>query len=214
MRQNKIQDRIRWGLNCAAQATGELADAYRPCGHTSPLTAENRFLRLPALFTGTHGRFQRPAQFGESMCHGIFDAAYTRAGDYLVQEDATWFIASQQPLLPVLCVRANRTVSFYRPEVELGIADGNYGGVSAEARVPLLENWPASVLGVLNGGHPAAGLPSDSDVSQWTVLLPCSAQTLLQPADLMSDDLGRSAVVCSAEKSELGWRLLVKQAVT
>ena len=214
MGQNQIQDRMCWGMNRAAQAVGNQTDVYRPCGQNNPLAPENRFLKLPALFSGARGRFERPNQYGGSLCHGIFDAAYTHPGDYLAQPNAVWFVASQEPLLPVLCVRTNRVVSLQRPDSPSGVGDGGYGGVTAETRTSLLENWPASVLGASSGGRAISDLPSDGDVSQWIVLLPCSAEVTLRPADLMSDDLGRSAIVCSAERSELGWRLMVKQATT
>lgn len=211
--QRKIQDRFQWGLNRAAQVAGEEADAYRPLGHCAPLSAENRYMRLPALFTGMRGKFERPLEFGTALCHGIFDAAYTQVGDYLVQGNAIWFIASQEPLLPVLCVRANCLVSFYRPECDSCADADGYGGIVPDELVPVVDGWPASVLGTGEGGRSAAELPGDKGVSQWIVILPRSVEVMLQPADLMRDDLGRSGIVGSVEKSDLGWRLVVKQAI-
>jgi hypothetical protein len=46
------------------------------------------------------------------------------------------------------------------------------------------------------------------------VLLPAQPDVVLLVADLMTDDLGRNAVVSSAELTNLGWRLSVKQAAT
>jgi hypothetical protein len=63
-------------------------------------------------------------------------------------------------------------------------------------------------------GIPSADLPGDSSVSRWTVLLPAHPDIVLQFSDLLTDDLGRSAVVSSAELTDLGWRLSVKQAAT
>jgi hypothetical protein len=79
---------------------------------------------------------------------------------------------------------------------------------------PLLTNWPASVLGASGGGRPDTALPSDSSVPYWTVLLPAMPGVILHPSDLMTDDLGRAAVVAGAELTDLGWRLTVKQAIT
>ena len=79
---------------------------------------------------------------------------------------------------------------------------------------PLLTGWPASVIGSSGSGQPSADLPSDSSIPYWTVLLPAVPGIVLLPADLMSDDLGRSAVVSAAELTALGWRLTVKQATT
>jgi hypothetical protein len=96
----RLQDRIHWALNTAARAIGVQTDAYRPTGVSEPLDPTNRFLRLPAAFTVPDGRFARPNGYGDALWYGVFDAAYTRPGDYLVQQDATCFVAAQQRLLP------------------------------------------------------------------------------------------------------------------
>ena len=215
MAQDRIQDRLQWGMNVAARAAGAPVDAYRPSGAVNPLDPANRYLRLHALFTGMMGKFLRPDGYGETLVHGIFDAAYTQVGDYLVQPGGgTWFIASQEPMLPVLCVRASRVVSLARANAPSATGVNGYGGVTATTTTPLLTDWPASVMGAAGGGQPEAGLPSDSTVPYWTVLLPAFPGVVLLPADLLTDDLGRSAVVSAAELTALGWRLTVKQAIT
>src|SRR5215472_6287743 len=110
-----LTDRVYRGLNAAARQTGADTDAYRPSGAADPLAPTNRFLRLRAAFTARDGRFAHPNAYGDALWYGIFDAAYTRPGDYLAQADGVWFIASQPRLLPVLCVQTNRIVSFWRP---------------------------------------------------------------------------------------------------
>jgi hypothetical protein len=37
---------------------------------------------------------------------------------------------------------------------------------------------------------------------------------ILRPSDLLTDDLGRNAVVAAAELTDLGWRITAKQATT
>jgi len=63
-------------------------------------------------------------------------------------------------------------------------------------------------------GLDRAGLPGDAGSSGWSVLLPASGRALIRTGDLLTDDLGRAGVVASAELSELGWRLDVRQAAT
>ncbi len=214
MRQRRLQDRVSWASNICARAAGEWADAYRPSDSSNPIAPVNRFLRLPALFSGAQGHFIRPQRYGDVLAHGIFDYAYTKPGDYLVQGDTTWFIATQQPLLPALCVRTSRLVSFARPAAPTTTGVNSYGGVTAGTMTPLLTNWPASVTGFSGSGQPSAQLPSDSSVPLWTVLFPALPGIVLLPADLMSDDLGRNAIVAAAELTSLGWRVTVKQATT
>lgn len=177
-----------------------------------PLAFDNRFLRLHATFTGVRGEFTRTNLYGNSLWHGVFDAAYTRPGDYLVQDEGTWFIASQHRLQPVLCVKADRVISFNRPVVPSATGSTTYGGITATNVMPLMVNWPASIITASNGGRPFGNLPTDnSAVPYWTVLLPVWGGVVLRPTDLMADDLGRNAVVMAAELTELGWRLTVKQ---
>ncbi len=210
----ELQDRIYRGFNAAARAIGADTDAYRPTGAAEPLAPVNRFLRLRAAFTAEDGKFEHPVGYGDAVWYGVFDAAYTRRGDYLVQKHTIWFIAAQQRLLPVLCVQTNRMVSFSRPAAPSSTGVNSYGGVLAATNIPLLTNWPASVLGASGRGHPDTDLPSDSSIPYWTVLLPAYPGIVLLPADLLSDDLGRHAVVSAAELSNLGWRITVKQATT
>ncbi|MEO8716070.1 MAG: hypothetical protein ABI369_13755 [Acetobacteraceae bacterium] len=214
LRRARLQDRISWASNICARAAGDWADGYRQSGASDPLAPVNRFIRIPALFTGLQGKFVRPLGYGDALAHGIFDYAYTRPGDYLVQGATIWFIAAQQPLLPALCVRTDRVISFTRP-IAPGVTGINgYGGVTATGVVALLVNWPASVIGSSGSGQPSANLPSDAGVPYWTVLLPAPPDVLLLPGDLLHDDLGRAAVVAAAELTGLGWRLTVKQAIT
>ena len=211
---DRLQDRISRGLGAAARAIGVRTDAYRPSDISDPLAPRNRFLRLHAAFSAADSKFGHPSAYGAALWQGVFDSAYTLPGDYLAQETGTWFVASQERLLPILCVRANRVVSFSRAAAPTANGVNDYGGVMLTSATPVLTNWPASVLGVGGGGRPEAGLPSDSSIPYWTVLLPAFPGVLLRPSDLMTDELGRTATVSAAELTELGWRLTVKQATT
>lgn len=205
---------MRWGMNIAARTMGAVTDLYRPQGYSNPLAPAHRILRMHAAFTPRRGNVLAANVYGDPLWHGIFDAAYTRAGDYLMQTDRTLFIATQQGLGAPLCVQTNRRVTMARaiPHGTLGAND--YGGQIQGNTVVLLENWPASVLGVNDTGKPTAGLPSDVSVPYWTVLMPAWRGVIIQTGDLFSDDLGRSAVVAAAELTEMGWRIAVKQAST
>lgn len=214
MDSTSLQDRIQWGMNVAARLTGTRADAYRPASASNPLLTQNRYLRLNVTFTSTNGDLEHAVGYGHALWHGIFDAAYTQTGDYLVRADGTWFIAAQQPLMPILCVQTNRVVSFSRPAAQVSTGVNDYGGVTANTLMPLLDQWPASVITASTAGRPDAGLPGDASVAYSTVLLPALPGVVLRAADLMSDDLNQTAVISAAELSVLGWRLTVKQVTT
>lgn len=174
----------------------------------------NRSLSLQAAFTARDGRFDHANGYGQAMWDGIFDAAYTQPGDYLAQERGTWFIAAQQLLAPILCVKTNRCISIARQAVPSDTGLNSYGGSNILPNTLVLENWPASVMGSTGRSHPDARLPSDMPVPYWTILLPAFAQVILRTGDLVSDDLGRNAVVAGAELTDLGWRIAARQAAT
>lgn len=205
-----LQDRISRGLGVAARRIGSPHEVFRPSGPLAPLTRDKRLVRLHASFSAEDARFDKPAAYGRAVWWGVFDAAYTQPGDYLVGAHGTFFVAAQQPLLPVLCVQANRTVSVGRPGAPSG-GVGGYGGVQPAATAPLLLGWPASVLGVAAGT--AGVLPGDGGLGTVTVLLP-SLPVALRTGDLIEDDLGRTLVAGLVEETALGWRLVARHAAS
>jgi hypothetical protein len=214
MRAERLEDIIRRGLGKAAGVAGQECDAFRPSSSASPLVSTNRFLRLRAAFVQPGAT--RALAYGEAAWEGIFDAAYTRPGDYLVRawDGAVWFVAAQEKLAPVMCVRAERVVTFARPGAATAAGVNSYGGVTASAAVTLLQDWPASVLTNGGAGMALAKLPGDVRPGSWRVLLPAVPGVVLRGGDLMTDDLGQNGVVSAAELSALGWRLTVRQTTT
>jgi hypothetical protein len=209
-----LQDRVHWGLNVAARTIGARTDAYRPSGISDPLAPANRFLRLHAAFSAPDGKFSRANAFGAALWYGVFDAAYTRPGDYLVQRNRIWFVAAQQQLLPTLCVSTNRMVSFWRPAAPSNTGVNDYGGATPATNTLLLSNWPASVLDATGRARAEPNLPVTTAEPYWTVLLPALSEVVLSPSDLITDDLTRGAVVTAAELTDLGWRITARQATT
>lgn len=208
-----VHDRVSRGLGAAARALGLPTHAFRPRGAALPLAAANRYLRLPAVFHRDAG-FRQPGAHGRPYWQGIFDSAYTKPGDYLVQGEDVYFIAAQAPLHPVLCVKVNRVLGFARNAAAAGVGMNPYSGAERVRQLPLLRGWPASVLGVARAPHPEAELPSDVPGGRLMVLLPVSAGVVLQAGDVMTDDLGRHGIVQAAELTELGWRLAVAEVLT
>jgi hypothetical protein len=209
MLQDDIQDRISKGMGIAAKRLGGPCMLFRPTGPMNPLDEANCVLRLPASFNAENPSYAKPNGYGRALWFGVFDSAYTRAGDYLTGVQGMFFIAAQQKLLPVLCVLTNRTVSIARPGAPAISGPGNYGGVTSASLVPLIVNWPVSIM-TYRGGE-SGTLPSDATIPFWSMLLP-ALPTALQGADIVTDDLGRRFTISAAEQSHLGWRCIVRQA--
>ena len=214
MNGRKLQDRLYLGMGLSAKHVGHSADAFRPSSRDKPLARANRFLRLPAAFVPAQGKENRASTYGDPLWHGIFDASYTRVGDYLVTPSGTFFVVSQDPLLPVLCVKANSTISVLRPNVQSNAASNGYGGYVAGRSLALMTEWPASLLRDSKSGPSAAGLPTDQAVPYWTVLVPAVPGVLLSTGDIITDDLGRTAMIAVPEITTLGWRISAKMATT
>lgn len=191
----RIQSLAYRGMGKAAQRIGLPFDVYRPAGASSPLASGNKVASaLPAHFTADGG-YTKPNAYGQATWQAMLDGAQVSVGDYLTGDPGVFFIAAKQPLLPILAVGCNRTVSITQ------------GGAS-----PVAVGWPASVLIARSGGADAIqstpGAPSNPS---WHCLLPAVPGIALDVADLLTDDLLRSYSVDSAELTDLGWRLQISQ---
>jgi hypothetical protein len=213
MNGRKLQDRLYLGMGLSARHIGQFADAFRAAGPHNPLDRRNRFLKLPVCFESGKGGNQTNS-YGDPLWHGLFDASYTRAGDYLVTGSGTYFVASQDALLPVLCVRTNRTISIARPGMQTGTASNAYGGYTSAQSIRLMDRWPASVLDTSGSTRSNTNLPTDQTVPHWNVLVPSTTGVVLSPGDIITDDLGRTAVITGSELSNLGWRIGARMATT
>lgn len=211
----RVPDAIRRGLGMAARGAGDWCDLYRAASPEMPIAPQNRLMRLPAAFVALNNPKQA-VPYGVAVWQGIFDAGYTQPGDYLVGADGVFFIASMPRLGPLLCVRTNRTLTLERPNPPSVAGLSRYGGVTPAQTTVLMSGWPASVLnrqrdsgrGALPADAP--GLPGGA--GGWEVLMPGTPGVLLRPGDLVTDDLGRRAVLSGTELTALGWRMFARQA--
>ncbi|WP_395454777.1 hypothetical protein ACHMW5_13715 [Azospirillum melinis] len=192
----RAQSKIYRGMGKAAQRIGLPFDVYRPSDATDPLATGNKVVTaLPAHFT-SDGGYTKPNTYGAATWQLMADGAQVVVGDYLTGQGGPYFIAAKQPLLPILAVGCNRTVSLTQ------------GGTS-----PVAVSWPASVLQAgsrgANGDEYIPGAPPNPS---WRMLLPAVPGLTFDVADLVTDDLLRSYFVDSAELTDLGWRITMHQA--
>ena len=207
-----LQDRIYWGLNRVADKIGQAADAYRPAGPRRPLDPSNRYLHLKAAFGRSDGNFSKAVGYGEPLWRGYFDASYTQVGDYLVSGSDVWFIAAQQSMLPVECVKANQLVSITRPPTP--DTGSTYGSATSAPDETILCGWPASLLGIGSRDRPPAQLPGDTTLSTWTAYLPVTPGITIHVADFVTTEEGGKGIVAAVESTDLGWRLDIRRVST
>lgn len=214
-----IQSKIYAGYGAAALRVGYEYSLWRPTGAADPVSAGAPIAALAAAFT-VRGRgfdFGRAGAHRDVLWNGLFDAALTRVGDYLVSQfdGETYYVAAQQPLLPVLCVKCDRvlTVSTPGPSKVFG-ADTNYGGTLPANETAVMTAWPGSVVFDARGRATEVGLPTDLPSPFFQILLPVYGGIDIRSSCFITDDLNRRYTVAAAEKTALGWSLLAQLAVT
>ncbi len=207
-----LQDRIYSAAGRAAARIGLPCNLYRPDGPDGP-TDQARFrLRMNVIFLPLGGRLRRPVPATDPLWEAALDASYTKPGDILIRrtDGEVYFIAAQQPLLPVLCVHAPRRVTIKRSASATAVGINLYGGTVAALDTVLATDWPASMLASGSEGTGLASLPAEMNPGMWQVLLPSSLNLGLLLTDTLTDDQGRTGVISTIEATEYGTRLTVK----
>jgi hypothetical protein len=205
MNGDTLQDKISFGMGRAARKLGAPFIVYRPgTSIQAPLSSRNRVIKLYASFNAKDETYRRVSSHGQAEWWGVFDTSYTQPGDYLVGPSGIFFVSAQRPILPAQCVRTNRVLSIVRPGAPV---TGGYAGLVNAGTTPLLSLWPASVLTTASR---SASKPTETRFGEWSVLLPILPLNL-EINDVVTDDLGAAHVISSAEQTDLGWRLAVRQ---
>lgn len=208
----RIQQVVYRGYAISAAKIGLPYAQYRPV--SSDITALAPIsTSLLASFNAEDMKYGKPNKYGKPTWYALLDGTQTQVGDYLVGAAGTFFIAAQQPLLPILAVECNRTLSFARPQAQSDVgAVTNYEGNTPDTQTPLATGWYASVLQGTKGEKNEVALPSDVRTPWWAMLFPAIPGVTLQSGDLVSDDIGRRYILSSVELTDLGYRCTAMQA--
>jgi len=210
-----LQGKIYEGYAKAAIRLGLPFAQYRPSGANNPVTGAPLNASMLASFNAEDMKYGRPNKYGKATWYCLADGTQLAVFDYLVGASGTYFIAAMQPLLPILAVECNRTVSVTRPQLQTqvgGLTD--YEGTTAVNETPLMAGWPASILQGSKGEKGEIVLPGDVRNAWWIVLFPSTPSVVLRSGDLIYDDNNRRYIISSAELTDLGWRLTALQGQT
>lgn len=206
-----VQTKIYKGYKKAAQHIGFPFVQYRPAAALTPLAASLQ--TLPASFAPTD-TYLKAAPYGKPVVQCLVDGTQTRVGDYLVGAEATYFISSMQPLLPIMAVKCNRTVSVFRPAgTTSSVGAQPYGGNTAAGETAIMTGWPCSILQGSKGEKSDVNLPGDARSPWWTILMPHFAGVQIESYDAITDDLDNRYIISSAELTDMGWRITASFAV-
>lgn len=208
-----LQQRLYKGYAKAAQYIGPLYNVFRPSDPLSPFSG-GPVATLNASFNAMDMSYGKPNLYGKPLWYALVDGTQTMVGDYLINDSQTFFIAAMQPILPILAVDCNRTISVLRPQQQDGVGAVGYGGDTDANETPLMTGWPASVLQGTKGEKGEVNLPGDVRNPWWAMLMPAFPGVVLQSADIVTDDIGRRYIISSAELTDLGWRCTMMSAQT
>ena len=210
-----IQQRIYSGRAKAAARIGLSCALFRPVAAAAPLG--NQIGSLLAAFNAGDSKYKAPNLPGDPIWYADLDGRITQPGDYLVRalDGATWFIAAQQQLLPIVCIDCNRSIMITRQTPVTTVGAVGYGGIAPTTSVPVLGApgalWPASIL--IGGRKEAAtGLPAGVKNAGWKIMLPISVPIIVTAGDIVTDDLGHRYAVDAAEQTDTGWRITANEA--
>ena len=199
-----IQQKIYSGYGKAAVRIGKTATQYRPMSAMAPLAIAIGTLPVSMTQNSEYSKFNT---YGKSVWTSVHDGSLTLPGDYLITEDGTWFIAAQQPMLPIMAVQCNRTLEVLRVTQSSNYGAVGYSGDTASTETAIMQAWPASILQGTKGEKNPAALPGDERIPWWVILVPLFPGIIIRNGDIITDDLGRRYVVSSPELTDLGWRI-------
>lgn len=205
-----IKGKIDYGMAKAAKYIGDNYSQYRPIDPMNfPASSIASVKAAMTVHSSSGYNFMKPSDYKNPMFHVITDADL-HVGDYLIGP-ATFFIASRNSLVPILAVQCNRRIRVLDREQSNAVGARPYGGEGNGHETELSGMYPVSLLKGSRGLRDQE-LPGDVGFGMFEVLMPDVVP--LRPSLIFWDDLDQRYIVQTAEKTDLGWRVMVQQAVT
>lgn len=207
-----LQPKIYAGYAKAADHIGLPFQQYRPTTAANPLSGA-ALQTLSASFNVKDMAYGKAADYAKAGWYCLADGRQLAQGDYLTGNGHTYFIAAMDPLLPILAILCNRTVTVYRPQQESGVGAVGYGGNTQANQRAIVTAFPASVLLATKAENGPVNLPGDVRAAWANLLLPpIPGGVTILDHDVVTDDLGGRYIVSGAELSELGWRCTMQES--
>jgi hypothetical protein len=200
----RLQALIYAGYAKDAAHTGLAYSVYRAPTPITPIEPGNLIGTQYCRFAAEK-RFEVPHKFKEPTYYLYADGREIEKGDFLVRDDATFFVADKQPLLPMQAVRCNDTVSIGRPRwigttTELDPVATWY---PVFRQLKKLDQKPVqATFGVSTSATP---------IGEWFVYLPLT-WTELRQGDIVTDVVGRTYSISSLDPTEIGTVMVMRQS--
>jgi hypothetical protein len=215
-----IQTAIYLGYAQLANVIGQPFQQFRPLSVNAPTGPACFVQTLNAVFDARSDfKFAGTPIIGKSAWYVAVDGTQTAAGDFLIGpmnggDINTWFISDQVPMQPIGAVKCNGVISIYRPAGNPGFGAQPYGGDAVSTLIPIMLNWPCSILQGTKGEKGDSQLPGDVRMPWFALQFPGYKNIQVAAGDVLVDDLGRRFKTSSAEVTHRGWRLTAILAET
>lgn len=206
-----IQAKVYYGYAKSAQYVGQTFNHYRPqsgqpiIGSATLLGSLNAGM-TPASASGFN--FNKAGLDTNYFWACLADGTQLQVGDVLQDAAQTFFIAAMQPLLPMVAILANATITIKRPQVPSVFGAVGYQGLTEATETTLISGLPAAIR-VASSGKNTRGqeLPADAPgPDKYTLFF--SATLLGSPPvmerDVIYDGMGRRFQVSGLEMTPVG----------
>lgn len=204
-----LQQKVYAGYAKAALRIGTSFNQYRASTAINP-TASGNLVQSLLASANVNWAYDRANKYGNAVYQMLVDGTQTQVGDFLVGS-STYYIAAMQPLLPILAVKCNHTITIKRPTQPVGVGQVGYGGYQDSTATILYQGCPASILEGTKGENNSFNLPNDIKMPWWRVIFPSLGGVNIVTGDIITDETNLQYQVSSAELTELGWRLTAGQ---
>ena len=207
-----LQQKVYYGYAQAAKRVGHAHIQSRPVFGGTP-TAIGSINAVMAVGPTTGFNFERPALEADFQFQCLADAAQLQIGDVLTDalSGVTYFIGGKAPLMPVIAIRCNATLSFERRSPPVQAPGLNaYSGASFANEIEAVTGIPACVIFASSGkSSRGTALPGDAPgpIKYEIHVSPLIDATMIALNDAVIDDAGRRFLVAGFEKTPVSFRL-------
>lgn len=202
-----IQDKIYFGYGKAAQKIGQEADIFRSSNGINPIASGN-LIGQTFLSQNVVWSYEKANKYGNAVWQLVVDGRDIQVFDYLITDSFTFFVIGMQPLLPILGVECNRTVSIVRPTKPRTPGANDYGGYEIADVLTIALNLPISALSGGRMENNQFKLPLDTRSPSFTLLIPNLPEIDLRIGDLVDDNRGVRLALTSVELTDFGYRCI------
>jgi hypothetical protein len=207
-----IAAKVNYGLGKAGNAAGFPYSWYRPQGSGAPIVAGNLLGTVNAYISTSKSLQPQSSDWGKSDRFATFDPTNFLAGDYLVGQGDTLFVAELVPLAGMVrLVLCNEIFSWSRMGVA---APGPEFRRGVKVAAPVATGWPGWITVAERRSPPDLHLPGSIEMPNAQILLPATMPGQVIRGDELttSETQAITWTVQGSALSNNGWQITAIRA--